>query len=70
MSRTTYSPRCACSTSSCVDLFLRRAAAADELADVEARGIAAREIEHFGGHEPVVHDDIRFLQRAQALQAS
>ena len=27
-----------------VDLFLRRAATADELADVEARGIAAREV--------------------------
>ncbi len=51
-----------------VDLFLRGAAAADELADVEARGVAAREIQDFGGHEPVVHDDIGFLQRAQALQ--
>ena len=51
-----------------VDLFLRGAAAADELADVETRGIAAREIEHFGGHEAVVHDDIRLLQRAQTLQ--
>ena len=51
-----------------VDLFLRGAATADELADVEARGIAAREIEHFGGHQPVVHDDVGLLQRAQALQ--
>ena len=51
-----------------VDLFLRGAATADELADVEARGIAAREIQDFGGHEAVVHDDIGFLQRTQALQ--
>ena len=51
-----------------VDLFLRRAATADELADVEARGVAAREIQDFGGHEPVVHDDVGFLQRTQALQ--
>ena len=51
-----------------VDLFLRGAAAADELADVESRGIAARELEHFGRNQPVVHDDVGFLQRAQALQ--
>ena len=53
-----------------VDLFLGGAAAAHELADVEARGIAPREIEDFGGHEPVVHDHVGFLQRAQTRRAS
>jgi hypothetical protein len=51
-----------------VDLFLRGTAAADELADVETRGIAAREVEHLGRHQPVVNDHVGFLQRAQALQ--
>ena len=41
---------------------------ARRLADVDALGIAAREIEHFGRNQPVVQHDIGILQRSQRAQ--
>ena len=42
--------------------------AASRLADVDALGIATREIEHLRRHQPVVENHVRVLQRSQRAQ--
>ena len=52
-----------------VDTALRHRVTARHLADADAVGIAAREVEDLVGDQPVVQDHVGFLQRAQRIAA-